>query len=170
MGRRTIFPDIERVLAWRVDPYPTNGEITAHETTQCPARRRPRTHARDGGTARELDRALMESIELHLRSDVPVGLFLSSGIDSATILAGLARHQVRVPAYTAGFDVRGIADERPGRPKNRARKPAPSISPVNVTESQALRYLPAIAACMDDPAADYAIIRPGFLPAARARM
>jgi asparagine synthase (glutamine-hydrolysing) len=35
----------------------------------------------------EIDRALNESISLHLRADVPVGLLLSSGLDSRTVLA-----------------------------------------------------------------------------------
>jgi asparagine synthase (glutamine-hydrolysing) len=47
----------------------------------------------------ELDRAVRE----HLISDVPVGVFLSSGLDS-TIIAGLAkRHSPNVRAFTVGF-------------------------------------------------------------------
>lgn len=40
----------------------------------------------------------------HLESDVPVGVFLSSGIDS-TVIAGLAReHSSRLRSFTVGFD------------------------------------------------------------------
>ena len=35
----------------------------------------------------ELDRALTESVAPHLRADVPVGVLLSSGLDSRTVLA-----------------------------------------------------------------------------------
>ena len=124
---------------------------------------------RESKALRRLDRALMESIELHLRSDVPVGLFLSSGIDSATILAGLARHQVRVPAYTAGFDVPGIADERPEAAKLAEQAGAEHIA-INIAESQTLRYLPRSPPAWMIPPPTTPSSPPGFSPAAPARM
>lgn len=48
---------------------------------------------------------LRESVRLHLRSDVPLGLFLSGGIDSAAMLALMSEEaQGRVKTYTVGFD------------------------------------------------------------------
>ncbi len=52
---------------------------------------------------------LDESVQLHLRSDVPLGLFLSGGVDSATILALMAKAAgsatgERVKTYTIGYD------------------------------------------------------------------
>jgi asparagine synthase (glutamine-hydrolysing) len=44
-----------------------------------------------GFAARELRETFLESVELHLRSDVPTGIALSGGIDSSAILA-CARH------------------------------------------------------------------------------
>lgn len=48
---------------------------------------------------------LEDAIRLQMRSDVPVGLFLSSGIDSAAILAIMSRY-VSMPIYTftIGFE------------------------------------------------------------------
>ena len=50
---------------------------------------------------------LAESVRLHLRSDVPLGLFLSGGVDSAAMLA-LMQGQTggRVQTYTIGYDMR----------------------------------------------------------------
>ena len=62
---------------------------------------------------RRLDQALMESVDLHQRSDVPYGMFLSGGIDSATLITLMARlNDQPVLAFTAGFDAPGATDER----------------------------------------------------------
>jgi asparagine synthase (glutamine-hydrolysing) len=49
--------------------------------------------------ARELSSALDESVRLHLLSDVPVAVFLSSGIDSAAV-ANLAQRTSMTPIHT----------------------------------------------------------------------
>jgi asparagine synthase (glutamine-hydrolysing) len=51
--------------------------------------------------------ALVEdAIRLQLRSDVPVGLFLSSGVDSSTILANMRKH-INGPIYTFSIGFEG---------------------------------------------------------------
>ncbi|MCC7350631.1 MAG: asparagine synthase (glutamine-hydrolyzing) [Phycisphaerales bacterium] len=73
-------------------------------------------------TADESDvrRALAESVKLHMVSDVPLGVFLSGGIDSSAV-ANLARHATDQPvntftlafeeqAYNEGQYARAIAD------------------------------------------------------------
>jgi asparagine synthase (glutamine-hydrolysing) len=56
----------------------------------------------------ELDHALTESIAVHLRADVPVGVLLSSGLDSRTVLAyAQARQGGKIKSFSVGF---GTAD------------------------------------------------------------
>ncbi|MEO8397164.1 MAG: asparagine synthase (glutamine-hydrolyzing), partial [Chloroflexota bacterium] len=58
-------------------------------------------------------RLIAESVSLHLRSDVPLGLFLSGGIDSASVLALMAKSNLkngvgiegRVKTFTVGYDL-----------------------------------------------------------------
>jgi asparagine synthase (glutamine-hydrolysing) len=116
---------------------------------------------------KELDAVLMDSVAVHQRSDVPYGMFLSGGIDSAAILACMARLNAKpVRAFTASFPGTGVHDER-----EQAKRVAKSVGAehieVRVTEADFWQRLPAIAAAMDDPAADYATL-PTYLLAAEA--
>jgi asparagine synthase (glutamine-hydrolysing) len=59
--------------------------------------------------------ALMESvITEHMRSDVPFGLFLSGGVDSAVLLAQLSQHADRpIRTFSVGFPGTSVKDELP---------------------------------------------------------
>jgi asparagine synthase (glutamine-hydrolysing) len=95
-------------------------------------------------------------------------MFLSGGVDSACILTLMARlNSSPVLAYTAGFDAPGAADER-AQAGAVARAAGARHETIEISEAMVWRELPAIVACMDDPAADYAIIPLWFL-ARRAR-
>jgi asparagine synthase (glutamine-hydrolysing) len=165
-GAETIFPGIQRVL-----PGET---LTIAEGRVVDRRRRaalpeggPETITEDAALAR-LDRALMESVDLHQRSDVPYGMFLSGGIDSASILTVMARLNAEpVLAFTAGFDAPGAADER-AKAAAVAKATGARHEGIEITAPMVWRHLPQIVAAMDDPTADYAIIPTWFL-ARRAR-
>jgi len=106
----------------------------------------------------ELDRRLEQSVTLHQRSDVPYGMFLSGGIDSAAVLALMARLTCRpVLAFTAYFPGTSARDETDLAGKL-AREAGAEHVEVPVGEEDFWQLLPSIAASMDDPAADYAIL------------
>ena len=95
-------------------------------------------------------------------------MFLSGGVDSATLITLMARlNKEPVRAYTAGFDAPGAADER-AHAAAVAKAVGAHHESIEVTEAMVWQHLPEIVACMDDPAADYAIIPTWFL-ARRAR-
>ncbi len=164
-GRQTIFPGISRVMPGETLTI-EDGMVSSRRVRAALPPAGVEEISEDAALAR-LDEALMQSVALHLRSDVPYGMFLSGGIDSASILACMARLDERPLAFTAGFDVPGAADERA-----QARVVAQALGArheaIEITEAEMWRHLPAIVACMDDAAADYAIIPTWFL-AQRAR-
>lgn len=174
-GEQTIFPGIRRVLPGETLRI-ANGQITSR--FRQPAL--PPTHKTDllpercGNTSEErtlalLDAALMDSVSAHERADVPFGLFLSGGIDSACILTAMSRlkrasaHRTQpLRAWTATFDATGAANEAEAA-RALAQDAGAEHETLMVTREMVWRHLPEIVACMDDPAADYAIIPTWFL-------
>ena len=62
----------------------------------------------------ELSALLEDAVRVHMVSDVEVGLFLSGGLDSTTMLALMSRHaKGTVKAFSIGFEDKRIYDESP---------------------------------------------------------
>jgi asparagine synthase (glutamine-hydrolysing) len=165
-GTDTIFQGIQRLLPGETLTC-ADGHVIDRRRISAIPEGGPENIDEDTALAR-LDRALEESVDLHQRSDVPYGMFLSGGIDSSTLLTLMARlNSEPVLAYTAGFDVPEAADER-----DHAAAVAKALGArhesIEINEAMVWQHLPEIVACMDDPAADYAIIPTWFL-AQRAR-
>ncbi|MDE2515447.1 MAG: asparagine synthase (glutamine-hydrolyzing), partial [Rhodospirillales bacterium] len=165
-GADTIFEGIQRLLPGETV---TCGEGHVLDRRRSIALPEGGPEAIDEATAlARLDRALEESVDLHQRSDVPYGMFLSGGVDSSVLLALMARlNSQPVLAFTAGFAHPGAADER-AQAAVVAKALGARHETIEVTEAMVWRHLPEIVACLDDPAADYAIIPTWFL-ARRAR-
>ncbi len=164
-GRQTIFSGIQRVLPGETLTI-HSGAIASRTRLPFPAIPAP---PKDEETAlAALDKVLEEAVDLHQRSDVPYGMFLSGGIDSSVILALMARLNANpVLAFTAGFDETGVADER-GAAAIAAQAAGARHERLEITQKMVWEHLPEIAGAMDDPTADYAIIPTWFL-AHRAR-
>jgi asparagine synthase (glutamine-hydrolysing) len=60
----------------------------------------------------ELESLMISAFNYRLVSDVPVGVFLSGGIDSSLLTALLQRHNGGIHTFTIGFEERGF-DESP---------------------------------------------------------
>jgi asparagine synthase (glutamine-hydrolysing) len=165
-GAETIFEGVSRVLPGET-LIVADGHVLERRQLEALPEGGAEAIDEDAALAR-LDAALMESVELHQRSDVPFGMFLSGGIDSASILAVMARlNRDKVLAYTAGFASPGAADER-ARAADLAKAVGARHETLEITEQMVWDTLPDIVAAMDDPAADYAII-PTWLLGRRAR-
>ena len=55
----------------------------------------------------ELDRLLEESVKKQIVSDVPVGAFISGGLDSSLLLSYLKKYKPDINTYISGFNVEG---------------------------------------------------------------
>lgn len=165
-GAGTVFRSIERVLPGETIVIEAGRIVARHRRPALPSGR-PRDED-DATSLERLDRALTDSVMVHQRSDVPYGLFLSGGIDSASVLAMMARLNDRpVQALTAGFPDADIADER-NEARRLARMVGADHEEVTFTEEDFWALTPMVAAALDDPTADYAVL-PTFKLAATAR-
>ena len=88
-GADTIFEGIQRVLPGETITC-ADGHILDRRRISGDPRGGPENIDEDAALVR-LDRALKESVDLHQRSDVPYGMFLSGGVDSATLITLMAR-------------------------------------------------------------------------------
>jgi asparagine synthase (glutamine-hydrolysing) len=155
-GAETIFDGVRRVLPGEVVVV-AKGRIVARERAEALPEGGPAEWS-EAEALGKLDAALLDSVEMHQRSDVPYGMFLSGGIDSAAVLALMARLNDRpVLAFTAGFPETDAGDER-GAARAVAHALGARHEEVEVTSADFHALMPKVAAAMDDPAADYAIL------------
>jgi asparagine synthase (glutamine-hydrolysing) len=156
-GEATIFPALRRLAPGEILEVTPAG-LVPHGTRPCLPARAPRRETDEAVLVDQLDGVLEDSVRVHQRSDVPFGLFLSGGIDSAVIATLMARLAERpVTAFTCGFDVEGAADER-AQAERVARALDLDWREVRFDETEFWRLLPRVALALDDPTADYAAL------------
>jgi asparagine synthase (glutamine-hydrolysing) len=100
--------------------------------------------------------ALRDSVGAHLRSDVPLGAFLSGGLDSAALCAIAAETRPGLPTFTAGFAQPGYSEIEEAQATARILG-LPNI-PYVITAAEFAARLPQIIWQLDDPMADAAAI------------
>ena len=114
---------------------------------------------------------LEEAVRLHLVSEVPLGAFLSGGIDSSAIVALMSRaEQGRVRTFTIGFEAGQVGvDERPFARAIATRYGTDHSEYLYENpQAQIVKMLPAIIQSFDEPFADSSVI-PNYLISEAAR-
>jgi asparagine synthase (glutamine-hydrolysing) len=108
------------------------------------------------GTPQAILDVLRDSIAVHLRSDAPLGAFLSGGIDSAAICALAAEQRPDLLTFTVGFEGEGYSEI------DLAQETAAAIGvksvPYVISPEEFFHYLPRIIWHLDDPMADAAAV------------
>ncbi len=150
-GRQTIYRGIERVLPGETLVV-EDGRITHRHILP------PLPSGQQDGTVPDLERVLTDSVDVHQRSDVPYGMFLSGGLDSSALLALMARlNQTPVLAFTAHFPETAVHDES-DHAAELARAVGAIHQVVPFTEADFWSLLPSVVAALDDPVADCATL------------
>jgi asparagine synthase (glutamine-hydrolysing) len=114
----------------------------------------------------QLDKVLRGAVRLQTRADVPVGAFLSGGIDSAAVVAMMCGHGTSVRTFTIGFTEAGYDESAHARAV--AQHLGTAHTELRVTPSEAMEVIPRLPEIYTEPFADASQV-PTFLVSQLAR-
>lgn len=162
---RTIYSNISKLMPGE-QIYIKNGNVTINKYWDID--RFSEESISKQGPIISIRKALEESIKLQTRSDVPVGLFLSGGVDSSAVaaLTKKIRSGYQFHTFTVDFSDKGSEDAQYA---SEVSQDIDSIHHViEVTEADQIKALDRLIPKMDEPVSDSAIV-PTYIISEKAR-
>ncbi len=147
-GNNTIFSEIKKLPPGSHGLF-SNGKLNISSFWQIPELTETRQP-----NVKEVDNLIESAVEKRLLSDVPVGVLLSGGLDSSTIVAYMARKTDKIKTFSVGF-TEGINES------NYAKLVAEEFSTDHkeiFLEKEIISYLPKVMWHMDEPITDPAAL------------
>ena len=152
----TLFEDVRQLPpghSFRLDL--TSGELSLERYWQPSIE--PHTEMSDEEHLEELEQVLADAVSSHMVSDVPVGLFLSGGIDSS-LIAALAKRDRREPLHSFSIAFPGERQDESRFARLAARHAGTEHEEFPCTARQLAQHLEIVARAFDQPLADPAAL------------
>lgn len=164
LGPRSIFRQVRALEPGHVMTVGTVGSITKRFWTPC---LQPRSGLTEADWVEEARSRVFDTVHDHMLSDVPVGVFLSGGVDSSAIAVGMAAaSEGPFKAFTAGFPGSKI-DETSGASQIAHHLGCEHIV-LPIEPETAADVLPAVQRSFDEPTAANSAIPLWYLSRAAA--
>jgi asparagine synthase (glutamine-hydrolysing) len=110
-------------------------------------------HVSDGAAQQEVESLLADAVRRRMVADVPLGMFLSGGIDSSTIAALMQANSTRpIRTFSIGFRERGYDEAADA--KRVAAHLGTEHTELYVTPAEARAVIPKLPQIYDEPFAD----------------
>lgn len=166
LGPRSIFKQVRWLEPGHVLQIGPQGEPAVRQFWKA------RIHAHCGLSERdwieETRRRVLGAVEQHMLADVPVGAFLSGGVDSGAITAAMARSsRAPVKAFTASFPNSNLDEAHSARAIARHLGCDHLVLPIE--PMTAAEVLPAVQRAFDEPSAANSAIPLWYLSRAAAK-
>ena len=155
----TVFSGVRKLMPGGIVTFGLDGAVAERRWYDIARVAREAREAPLGAAAaaEAVDAALERTVRAQLVADVPVGAFLSGGIDSSSVVAAMARASPGTAhAFTIGFDDR--AHDESGDAAAIAARLGVRHSILRATEAEARALAPAIPHLYDEPFADASAI------------
>jgi asparagine synthase (glutamine-hydrolysing) len=155
-GTRSAFAAVRKLPAAHVAVVTRQG-FRLRRYWELPVAPRKPSPASDRPASEALIPLLEAAVARRLEADVPVGIFLSGGIDSSAILALAARHRKRIPTFSVAFEEPSFDESRYARLL--AERLRTDHHEERLSATACVDLLSAAVDALDEPFAD-----PSFLP------
>jgi asparagine synthase (glutamine-hydrolysing) len=157
----SILADVKKVPQGHYIKY-ANGQATVHRYWDVSFEENPGWAGRDEeDLLDELETLVISAFRYRMVADVPVGVFLSSGVDSSLVAAVLARHHGQLSTFTIGFEESGY-DESPDA-RNIANHLGTRHSDAKLRPDKAFEILEHLYDVYDEPHGDSSAIPTTFV-------
>ena len=134
----------------------TGHQVEKHRYYQLPYREKPTILSMDEAT-RGLRSLMEQSVARRLIADVPVGTFLSGGIDSSVITTLAARQHHQIDSFSIGYRDHPFFDETQFA-EAVAKKAGTNHHVFSLTNDDLLAHVEAMVTYLDEPFADSSAI------------